>query len=263
MDDYNVDGKETNVKVFSNQLLLKALNEKPTSFKNFNNPSCIDLFLTNSSKSFEKFLTLESGMSDFHRLIITILKVKPGKVPPRIINYRDYKNFESEALSSKLQVSLKNFDMNNSSFIEFKTIFMEHLNKVAPLKTYYLRANYSKFMTKELSRAIMRRTNLQNQFFKKGTSEAKLKYNKQRNLYVSLFRKAKRNRYENLGLNHKNENKKFWTTVKLLFCNKIKSVENITLDEIGKLVRDRKEVSNMFTDFFCKYSPKFRDKYQT
>ena len=263
MDDYNVDGKETNVKVFSNQLLLKALNEKPTSFKNFNNPSCIDLFLTNSSKSFEKFLTLESGMSDFHRLIITILKVKPGKVPPRIINYRDYKNFESEALSSKLQVSLKNFDMNNSSFIEFKTIFMEHLNKVAPLKTYYLRANYSKFMTKELSRAIMQRTNLQNQFFKKRTSEAKLKYNKQRNLYVSLFRKAKRNRYENLGLNHKNENKKFWTTVKLLFCNKIKSVENITLDEIGKLVRDRKEVSNMFTDFFCKYSPKFRDKYQT
>ena len=64
-------------------------------------------------------------------------------------------------------------------------------------------------------------------------------------------------------MNHKNENKKFWTTVKLLFCNKIKSVENITLDRIGKLVKDRKEVLNMFTDFFCKYSPKFRDKYQT
>ena len=134
MDDYNVDGKETNVKVFSNQHLLKALKEKPTCFKNFNNPSCIDIFLTNNSKSFEKFLTLETGMSDFHKLIITILKVKPEKLPPRIIKYRDYKNFESEALSSKLQVSLKNFDTNNSSFIEFKTIFMEHLNKVAPLK---------------------------------------------------------------------------------------------------------------------------------
>ena len=134
MDDYNVDGKEINVKVSSNQHLLKALKEKPTCFNNFNNPSCIDIFLTNSSKSFEKLLTLETGMSDFHKLIITILKVKPDKLPPRIIKYRDYKNFESEALSSKLQVSLKNFDTNNSSFIEFKTIFMEHLNKVAPLK---------------------------------------------------------------------------------------------------------------------------------
>ena len=64
-------------------------------------------------------------MSDFHKLIITILKVKPDKLPPRIIKYRDYKNFESKAFNNKLQVSLKNFDMNNSSFIELKAIFME------------------------------------------------------------------------------------------------------------------------------------------
>ena len=38
-------------------------------------------------------------------------------------------------------------------------------------------------MTKELSKAIMRRTKLQNQFLKKRTSEAKLKYNKQTNKY--------------------------------------------------------------------------------
>ena len=62
--DYNVDVKETNMKVFCNQHKLKALNEEPTCFKNFNNPSSIDLFLTNSSKSFEKCLTLETAMSD-------------------------------------------------------------------------------------------------------------------------------------------------------------------------------------------------------
>ena len=39
---------------------------------------------------------------------------------------------------------------------------MELLNKVAPQKTKYLRANYSKFMTKELSKAIMLRTKLRN-----------------------------------------------------------------------------------------------------
>ena len=111
MGDYNVDVKETNMKVFCNQHKFKALNEEPTCFKNFNNPSCIDLFLTNSSKSFEKCFTLETGMSDFHKLIITILKVKPDKLPPRIIKYRDYKNFESKAFNNKLQVSLKNFDI--------------------------------------------------------------------------------------------------------------------------------------------------------
>ena len=63
------------------------------------------------------------------------MKVKPDKLPPRIIKYRDYKKFESKAFNNKLQVSLKDFDMNNSSSNELKTIFMELLNKVAPLKT--------------------------------------------------------------------------------------------------------------------------------
>ena len=34
---------------------------------------------------FEKCLTLETGMSDFHKLIVTILKIKPNKLAPRII----------------------------------------------------------------------------------------------------------------------------------------------------------------------------------
>ena len=46
-----------------------------------------------------------------------------------------------------------------------------------------------------------------------------------------------------------NDNKQFWTTVKPLFCNKIKSVESITLDKNGKLVRDEKEAANIFNDF--------------
>ena len=55
--------------VFCKQHKLKALNGEPNYLKNSNNPSCIDFFLTNSSKSFGKCLTRETGMSDFHELI--------------------------------------------------------------------------------------------------------------------------------------------------------------------------------------------------
>ena len=82
-------------------------------------------------------LKFETGTLDFHQLIITIFKVKPDKLPPRIIKYRDSKIFERKAFNNKLQVSLKNFDMSNSSLIEFKTIFMELLNKVVLLKAKY------------------------------------------------------------------------------------------------------------------------------
>ena len=101
----------------------------------------------------------------------------------------------------------------------------------------------------------MLRTKLRNQFLKKRTSEAKLKYRKQRNLCVTSLRKAKRNYNENLNLNDINDHKKFWTAVKPLCYNKIKSMENITLDENGKLVRDEKEVANIFNDFFVNILP--------
>ena len=60
-------------------------------------------------------------------------------------------------------------------------MFMNLLNKLAPLKCEYLRASHSKYMTKELSKAIMLRTRIRYQFLKMKTSEVKVKYNKQRN----------------------------------------------------------------------------------
>ena len=43
--------------------------------------------------------------------------------------------------------------------------------------------------------------------------------------------------------------------MKPLFCNKIKSVENITPDEKDKLVRNEKEVANIFNNFFVNIVP--------
>ena len=129
--------------------------------------------------------------------------------------------------------------MNSLDFGSLKKCFTELLNKVAPLKTKFLRANHSKFVTKDVSKAIMLRTKLRNQFLKKTTLEARIKYNKQMNICASLVKKAKRNYYENLDLNDINDNKKFWATVTPLFSNKMKSADNIFLDESGEIIRNK------------------------
>ena len=84
---------------------------------------------------------------------------------------------------------------------------MELLNKVAPLNTKFLRANHSKFVIKDLSKAIMLRIKLRNQFLKKRILEARTKNNKQKNICVSLVKNAKRNYYENLDLKDANDKK--------------------------------------------------------
>ena len=119
---------------------------------------------------------------------------------------------------------------------------------MAPLKTKFLRANHSKFVTKDVSKA--EKVKLRNRFLKKRTLEAKTKYSKQRTICVSLVKKAKRNYYKNLDLKDVDDNKKLWATIKPLFSKKIKTAEDIFLDELGEIIKNEVKVANAFNKYF-------------
>ena len=52
---------------------------------------------TNFYRSFLHFSVLETRLSDFHKLIVTGMKKHVPNQRPKIINYRDFRNFsESE-----------------------------------------------------------------------------------------------------------------------------------------------------------------------
>ena len=55
----------------------------------------------------------------------------------------------------------------------------------------------------------MLRSKLRYQFLKTKSLESKMKYNKKRNLFVTITRKAKRSYYENLDLKDITDSKKF------------------------------------------------------
>ena len=87
---------------FSN---LKNLIKVLTCFKNSERPTSIDVILTNSYRSFQNSCAIETGLSDFHKMIATILKIYFQKKEPKIMHYRDYKNF-SEVEYRKCLVKL-------------------------------------------------------------------------------------------------------------------------------------------------------------
>ena len=70
----------------------------------------------------------------------------------------------------------------------FKNIFLKVLNKHAPIKTKYLRANHSPFVTRELSKTVMLKSKLQNQYLKCKSEEGRVRYKIHRNLCVTLLR---------------------------------------------------------------------------
>ena len=53
-----------------------------TCFKNTLNPSCIDLFIRNSPLSFQNTIAVSTGLSDFHKMVITVMKISFKKHSP-------------------------------------------------------------------------------------------------------------------------------------------------------------------------------------
>ena len=87
---------DANLKDFCYLYLLKNLIKKPTCFKNPGNPKTIDLILTNRPRCFCNSDTLETGLSDFHKLTVTVLKTFFKKRSPKVISYRNYKHFSND-----------------------------------------------------------------------------------------------------------------------------------------------------------------------
>ena len=80
---------------FCERYSLSSLIKELTCYKNPANPSRIDLILTNSPRSFQNSSVVETGLSDFHSMIVTVLKTKFQRLPSEIRNYRDCSNFDN------------------------------------------------------------------------------------------------------------------------------------------------------------------------
>ena len=191
--DFNSEMCEKDMNEFCDLYNLKCLIKEPTCFKSRNNPTCIDLMLTNQEKHFHNSSTIETGLSDFHKMIVTVFKTTFQKRAPTIIRYRNYSKFNDEHFRTDLAHTLfLNCDLRNIKYEDFNNTFKNVLNKHAPLKTKTIRANNVPFMNKNLQKQVMTRSRLKNKFNKVPSVENENAYKKQRNLCVNLFRKAKR-----------------------------------------------------------------------
>ena len=69
----------------------------------------------------------------------------------------------------------------------------------APIKKKYIRANHANFVTNGLRKAIMLRSGLWNTFLKQKSLGSKKAYSKQRIISVSMVKKAKKERFQNIN----------------------------------------------------------------
>ena len=126
----------------------------PTSFKSAHG-RFIYLIMTNSKSSCICSNIFETGFSDFHHMVYTILTTTYDRLPPKGISYRCYRNFSKPRFREEL--AHKMYKNPPKSYAEFENHYVTILNSFAPMKSVSIRGNNKPYMSKELRNAIMKR----------------------------------------------------------------------------------------------------------
>ena len=192
MGDFNSEPNEPDISDFCEIYNTKNIIKEKTCFKNPENPTCIDLILTNRPRSFQDSTVVETGLSDFHKMCVTVMKMYHCKQRPSVITYRKFKKFSNIEFMKDLEEHLTKFEhFNNIPSNLFNETVNTILEKHAPTKKKYMRANQAPFITKTLSKEIMKISRLRNKFPNTKSDIDRKLYNKQRNYVASLLRKEK------------------------------------------------------------------------
>ena len=193
LGDFNMEPNCPALTSFMQSFNLFNLIKTNTCFKG--KGSCIDLILTNRKYCFKHSSTFETGLSDHHHLVYSMLKTCFKREESKIFIYRDYKNFNDTDfrmdLENKLEECPKHYE-------NFEKTFVNVLDAHAPRKTKVLRGNQKPHVDKNLRKAIMKRSKLKNKANRTKLQDDIAKYKKQQNLVVKLIRDLKLRYFGNI-----------------------------------------------------------------
>ena len=168
--------------------------------------SYINLLITNPKFSFTKTNSLETGLSDHHHMIYTILKTKFEKFEPKKLIYCSFKHNLNCSEQFKLDIC------NSMSAVRihaaFENNFVSILDKHAPKKAKILRGNQKPNFNKDLQKQTMVRSRLKNKANKSKNPMDIVKFKRQWNMVANLNKQAKLQYFERLSVDC--NSKPFW-----------------------------------------------------
>ena len=84
---------------------MKSLNKDASCYRNLNNPSCIDMILPNSPRSFFITEAYFTGASNCYRLVSYAFKTTSFRTQSKEMMYRIFKIFDKEIFNQEFATS--------------------------------------------------------------------------------------------------------------------------------------------------------------
>ena len=190
-----------------------------------------------------------------HALIYGALKQKINLNKPKIINFRSFKNFDSELFKRHLDMApwhiIQLFDEVDDQVHAWNLIMNDVLNDLAPVKKMRVRDKDVPYMTPEWKSAIRAKRKANAKYLKNKTPETWELRRKTRNEATKQRRIAIKNYWKIKAADLKSNPRDFFKTFKPFLNTKDCSTStDIQLKVEGTIVKDQRQVSEILVDYF-------------
>ena len=126
-------------------------------------------FITDSPNTFQNTSTFYTRLSHFHKPVVIVLMTSFRKTAPKELDNRDYNKSNTDDFKSKLK---QNLATSSSNYANFEQAFLASFDKHAPYKSKAIIENQVPYMTQNLGKAIVKRSQLKTKYFKTNTAES-------------------------------------------------------------------------------------------
>ena len=222
-----------------------------------NSKTLIDLMIT----KVEDTKTIDSGVIDLgisdHNLVYICRKVSIPKQPPKIVETRQFKNFNTAAFQHELHEIFKTYSFTaepNTAWNEWKTIFLDVANTHAPIKTRRVKSAHSPWLTDQIKSLSYQRDDLKKKAIRLNSEYYHKAYKKCRNQVTKLIKKCKIE-YFNAKLKDCKNSKECWQTINKLLNKHSKSTTVNKVEVNGIDITGDANIAQEFNDYFCSIGP--------
>ncbi|CAB4040195.1 Hypothetical predicted protein, partial [Paramuricea clavata] len=236
----NRDAKALNT--FCHSYNLTQLINSPTRVTE-GSKSLLDVIIVSETKQVQKAGVMESSISD-HDLVYVALRLKKARTKPVFIT--GFKHFNSQAFNNDVALApwsiIDAFDDVEDKLQAFNSLFIDILDKHAPIKTFKIRGRPNPCVTENIRELMKTRDRWRKRAKETNDPEAWIEYKNLKHKVRSEIRLAEREFIKDqINKIPKNTNN-IWKAIRLCIPNKLSSQTIFSKDD--------KTVANDFNQFF-------------
>ena len=230
--------------------------------------SLIDHITTNTPEKISHSGVIHTGISD-HSLVFAIRKIRVmQRNEKNCIEIRNMKNFDEKKFIDELLNQHWDYvyffgDDPNAMWEIWKELFLEVLDKHAPLQQKKVRSNKVPWITSEIKNLINKRDKLKRKAIISKSEIDWINYKTSRNQINIELRNAKQNYYSTKIAGQKCNPKKAWKSINNLLGKQTKQTVVNELNMGESTLNDPQDIAEGFNEYFSNIGPDLASKIDT